>query len=81
MGKGQITLSSYSENRKYEDLATQEQLIEEAPEEDALLHCYSGINTMILMQLYQNLTDEDRYQEKINILSSAIGCSLYPLLK
>jgi tetratricopeptide (TPR) repeat protein len=63
--------------------------MEEAAEEDALLrvaiesyrkayqsnplHYYSGINTMILMQLYQHLTDDDKYQEKINILSGAIG--------
>ena len=69
--------------------ATHEQLKEEAREEDALLrvaiesyekayqsnplHYYSGINTMILMQLYQHLTNDDRYQKKIGILSGALA--------
>ncbi len=71
------------------DDVTPEQMQEEAAEEDALLrvaiesyrkayqsnplHYYSGINTMLLMQLYQHLTDDDQYQEKIDILSGAIG--------
>ncbi|WP_295421750.1 TRAFs-binding domain-containing protein [Sulfurovum sp.] len=72
-----------------EDGASPEQMLEEATEEDALLrvaiesyrkayqanplHYYSGINAMSLMQVYQHLTKDDQYQEKINILSGAIG--------
>jgi len=64
---------------------------EEASEEDALLrvaiesyakayqhnplHYYSGINAITLMQLYQHLTDANRYQERINILAGALGFS------
>lgn len=71
------------------DGATPEEMEEEAREEEALLcvaiksyqkayrfnplHYYSGINTLTLMQLYQFLTKDDKYQEKIDILSGAIG--------
>ena len=71
------------------DGATFEEMIEEAREEEALLcvaiesyqkayrlnplHYYSGINTLTLMQIYQFLTNDDKYQEKIDILSGAIG--------
>ncbi len=69
--------------------ATLEQMQEEAAEEDALLrvaiesyakayqfnplHYYSGINAMILMKLYQHLTNDDRYQERTDILAGAVG--------